>query len=110
VFHIDRFRPTMFGIVKDARHVPMAMNIEIPGGTAVVGYELRAVLIHGGDSIERGHYQAVYVRRGQWILADDEQVSVLDVRAVTRFLNDGKLTEFGYKPAAYLLFYEMHMR
>jgi uncharacterized UBP type Zn finger protein len=110
VFQIERFRPTMFGIVKDARHVPMAMNIEIPGGDAIYGFELCAVVMHLGESIERGHYQAVYAQDGKWILADDDRVSVLDIRTVQKFLSDGELPKFGYKPAPYLLFYEMHMK
>jgi uncharacterized UBP type Zn finger protein len=106
VFQFERFNPTLYGFTKDVRHVPLVLHLDVPGEDGIGSYDLRAVLIHVGPSIEAGHYITVYRNNPYWFLADDESVRLLNLEAVERFISSGSVGTWLPTPAAYLLFYE----
>lgn len=51
-------------------------------------YDLVAVVIHIGSSINRGHYISIVKSDGFWLLFDDD---IVDVSSIELFLYRGRL-------------------
>lgn len=77
VFHLKRFAyPSMKkikGRVKFSTQIDMTKYVGFtPANSQDVVYELFAMTVHSGNTIDSGHYVAVVKRHGRWFAFDDE--------------------------------------
>jgi ubiquitin C-terminal hydrolase len=72
------------------------------GGTV---YHLRGIVIHIGQGLSYGHYQALVKSQGKWIKFDDTNVSVVDDKFMKALYGTTQSDNFSW-PSAYMLLYE----
>lgn len=84
-------------------------NTSVDCLNAEVAYKLVAVIVHCGQSLNRGHYITIVKStcKGQWLLFDDEHVEQFDPASFEDFFgltcDNPKGSETGY-----ILFYDAH--
>lgn len=89
VCHFKRFAFDRFGnVARLSRKVQFPLRLEIGAYMSRVNkarpppYDLVAVLVHQGQSCERGHYVAFVKKHGEWFECNDERVTKVDVALV----------------------------
>ena len=85
--YLKRFRGQGMGWEKAGHHVKFAEGINLRlfmQEPTHAMYKLCAVIVHDGQTLERGHYYA-YVRRGTtWYMASDEKIRKVSVAEVKK--------------------------
>lgn len=101
VCHLKRFAFNIYGqTTRLSKFVEYPITLEIGDFMSRANqskpppYELVGVLVHAGQSCERGHYLAFVKSGSSWYKANDEEVTLVDEEVVLR-------------QQAYILFYEV---
>mmetsp|Transcript_9031 Transcript_9031/g.12985 ORF Transcript_9031/g.12985 Transcript_9031/m.12985 type:complete len:382 (-) Transcript_9031:265-1410(-) len=101
VCHLKRFAFNIYGqTTRLSKFIKYPMRLEIGDFMSRANqskpppYELVGVLVHAGQSCERGHYLAFVKSGDSWYKANDEEVTLVDETVVLR-------------QQAYILFYEV---
>jgi ubiquitin C-terminal hydrolase len=107
VIQLQRFRynRTSRNVLKISYFLEIPAVVNLREGAESVPYELKTIIVHLGQGINKGHYVALIRVCNRWILANDTKLHPVDEAEFQAYI--GKRTMKGVvSPAAYLLFFE----